>query len=90
MRRAASASAGEMAGLTRVRRRAGRGGVALPESAGGVAHAATRIAATDDGGAQGRKSIFHCHVHRAPQPAGPGLSPEIIRGGAIAAAARSR
>ena len=33
------------------------------------------------GGAQGRESIFHCHFHGAPQPAGPGLSPDDHLGG---------
>ena len=76
VRRAASASAGETAGLVRVRRRGvvvGAAGVARGRRAGRDEEGRDR-----HGGAQGGESSFHCHFHRVPRHAGPGLSPEVI------------
>ena len=50
--------------------RGSRGWLGAAESAGGVAHAATRMAAIDTVAHRAGSRFFTCLVHRAPQPPG--------------------
>src|SRR5438045_1328704 len=84
VRRAASSSAGDMAGLTRGALVAVLGGAALPVSVGGVAHAATRIAATDTVAQRAGNRFFIVMSIARRSPRGPDYRRRSFGGGASA------